>query len=96
MGRKLEKIKEKLVNDLELPQDMILNLPKITIIAKKEITIENHKGIKKFSDKEIIINSSLGTIEISGQNLVIIFVGGSTVTISGTFSSIVYENNEEN
>ncbi len=95
LGSKFDRMKEKLISELELPEDIALNLPKITVIAKKEITIENHKGIIKFDEREIIVNTPLGAIKIWGENLIIIFVGGNTITISGIFKAIVYEDYEE-
>ena len=44
MEDKINKAKESLA-DQNLPRDIMLNIPKISIIGNNEITIENHKGI---------------------------------------------------
>lgn len=95
MNEKLARVKERVVYGLDLPVDIALNLPKITIIGRKEITIENHKGITKFSNDELMINTSLGLLKIVGVDFEIIFVGGTTITLSGNFKSMVYESYEE-
>jgi sporulation protein YqfC len=94
MEDKLYKTKESIAEKFDLPRDIILNLPKITIISNNEITIENHKGVVLFEDKEVKINSNVGLISISGRDFEILFMGGSTLTLSGKFKSVVYEGNE--
>ncbi len=95
LSDKLVRVKEKVVYGLDLPVDVALSLPKIIVIARKEVTVENHKGIIKFSDSELVINTSIGPLKILGEDFEIIFVGGTTITLSGYFSSMVYENYEE-
>lgn len=94
MEEKLNKTRENIAERLDLPRDVVLNIPKITILGDNEITIENHKGIVLFEDKVIKVNSNVGLISIIGQNFKILFIGGSTVTISGKFVSVVYEGHE--
>jgi sporulation protein YqfC len=76
---KINKAKESLADQLDLPRDIMLNIPKISIIGNNEITIENHKGIVFFGDKEV------------GEEFEILYLGGSTMTISGKFKTINYE-----
>lgn len=95
MANKLGSMREKLVDTLELPAEITLNVPKITILAKKEITVENHKGVMRFSTTELVVNTSLGALTIKGDNLEIAFVGGTTITLKGNFKGVVYDNYEE-
>ncbi|NLZ48414.1 MAG: sporulation protein YqfC [Clostridiales bacterium] len=91
MEDKINKAKESLANQLDLPRDVMLNIPKISVTGNNEITIENHKGIVFFGDKEVRINSNVGLISILGEEFEILFLGGSTITISGKFKTINYE-----
>lgn len=91
MEDKINKVKEGLVQKLDLPRDVVLNFPKIIITGDNEITIENHKGIICFEDSEMKINSRVGAITIKGVGLEILFIGGDTITIGGKFKSVVYE-----
>lgn len=91
---KLYKTKEAIAEKFDIPRDIVFNLPKITIISDNEISIENHKGVVLFEDKEVKINSNVGLISISGRDFEILFMGGSTLTLSGKFKSVVYEGNE--
>ena len=95
MEDKLLRTKEVIAGKLELPRDILLNMPKITVTGDNEITIENHKGVILFEQNEVKINSNLGLISVYGGNFEILFMGGSTLTLSGKFKSIIYEGNEQ-
>ncbi len=91
MEEKFQKGKEKILNKFDFPKDIAMELPKIIVIGNKEITIENHKGLLAFESNLIKINSRLGAILINGENFEILFIGDSTMTISGNFYGISYE-----
>ncbi|MCR1952508.1 MULTISPECIES: sporulation protein YqfC [unclassified Clostridium] len=91
MQRKMEKSREIIAETFDLPKDIVLNVPKITIIGNDEITIENHKGIILFERNIIKVNTKVKTINIEGENFEILYIGDSTITISGKFKSISYE-----
>ena len=67
MEGKFKKGKEVLVEKLELPKDVILDIPKIIVMGRNEITIENHKGIQIFEKNKIKINTNMAPIEIKGD-----------------------------
>lgn len=93
MEKRINKMKERLSSKLDLSREVIMDLPQITVTGNNEITIENHKGIILFEDREVKINSNVGLISIYGKEFEILFMGGSTLTLSGTFRSIKYEGN---
>ncbi|OPJ63854.1 sporulation protein YqfC [Clostridium oryzae] len=95
MENKINKVKEVLAGQLDLPEDIVLNIPKISIVGNNEITIENHKGIVVFDENIVKINSSVGLIEISGKKFEILFLSGNTITLSGEFKAISYEQKNE-
>lgn len=91
MKDKFNRMKEKIANQLEIPTDVVMNLPRLTISANNEITIENHKGILSFEENNIKVNSTKGIISIDGKDFEVLFIGGSTLTISGEFKNVRYE-----
>lgn len=93
MEKKINKTKSNLAEKLDLPRDIVLNLPKVTITGDNEIIIENHKGVVAFNDDMIKVNTSAGIMCIYGRKFEILFMSGSTVNISGKFRSVEYENN---
>lgn len=91
MEGKFQKGREKILSKLDFPSDITLDLPKIIVTGDKEITIENHKGILSFESNQIKINSRIGSISINGKEFEILFIGDTTMTISGIFKGISYE-----
>lgn len=91
MEEKFQKGKEKILNRLEFPHDISLDLPKIIVIGNREIIIENHKGIIFFETNMVKINSRIGAIVIKGEAFEILFIAETSITISGIFQGISYE-----
>ena len=91
MEDKIKGTKRFLTDKLELPREVVLNLPKITIYGDNEIQIENHRGIILFEKDEVKLNSTVGIIFLKGIDFEIIYMGGSTLVLSGRFKSIEYE-----
>lgn len=91
MEEKFQKGKEKILNRLDFPSDISLDLPKIIVVGNREITIENHRGIMAFETNMVKINSRIGAITINGEKFEILFIGETTITISGIFNRISYE-----
>ena len=91
MRNSINKGKEIIANNTNLPTEIILDVPKITAIGCKEIVIENHKGILSFETNLVRINSKLGPIRVEGSKFEILYIGSSTINISGKFKVICYE-----
>ena len=91
MSNKIENVKRALSEKLDISKDIILEVPKITIIGREEITIEHHKGIIVFEKNIIRVNTKIKVIKIVGENFEIIYIGESTLSIKGEFISIEYE-----
>ncbi|WP_461205587.1 sporulation protein YqfC [Clostridium sp. DL1XJH146] len=90
---KNNKAVEEIARKLDIPKEIVMDLPKITITANREIFIENHKGIILFEEDMIKVNSNTGVIIINGNKLRIEYLEGKTIVVSGKFSSVIYEEN---
>lgn len=86
-----EEIKNKVSDVLELPKDIILNLPKITLLGNITIFFENHKGIVEYESNIIKINTNVGIIAIMGENLIIKSIIADEIIIEGSISSLKFE-----
>ena len=90
MESKINRGNEILVEKLDLPKEALLDVPRIIVIGRNEITIENHKGIILFERYNIKINTSISPIEIKGRNFEISYIAAATITIKGYFDSVEY------
>jgi sporulation protein YqfC len=53
---------EILANYLELPKDLLMNLPRITLVGDMQLHIENHRGIIEYTKEKIRISISIGEV----------------------------------
>lgn len=60
--KKNQEIRANLAEILELPKDIILGIPKITMVGNLQLFIENHKGILEYTDTYIRINTKSGIL----------------------------------
>lgn len=86
-NRRLSKLTAKL---LDLPQDVVLDLPRFTMIGNRQLYIENHRGVLHFSDESLKLALSQGNLEITGKQLVIRAILPEEVFIEGVISDIRY------
>lgn len=87
MKRNIDNLKVNLSGALELPMDIALDIPKITIIGNLEINITNHRGIIEYNSNLIRINTKIGIIKLRGQDMVIRNILSEEITVSGTIES---------
>ncbi|MDD4802696.1 MAG: sporulation protein YqfC [Syntrophomonas sp.] len=73
---------------LEIPGDLVLDIPKLTITGREELYLENHKGIIEYSTVRMRINLSRGFLEVCGNNLMIMALMPDEMKIAGDIDSI--------
>lgn len=83
-------IRERFAEIMALPKEIVLDLPKITMIGNTQIFIENYKGIVEYDTEKIRINTSKGLIKIFGQNLEINTVTTEEIFITGGIENIEF------
>lgn len=89
-NRKIEDMKTKVSEAFELPKEITLDLPKISIIGNIQTLIENHKGIIEYNPERIRVNSSIGVIRIEGKEMNLRNIGSDDIIITGEIKSMEY------
>jgi len=75
---------------LHLSPDVTLGLPKITIIGQIHIYIENHKGLKGFTETELQLASQNGSICIQGSGFVLKLMLPEEILLEGTIEKVFF------
>jgi sporulation protein YqfC len=83
-------IKKTIARLFELPPEIILNLPMITLIGKDELSVENYKSIIEYGGETIRINTSCGIIKIEGRGLVLKQVTSENILVTGQILKFEY------
>ena len=90
-GKKEDKaftLKSLLGEALDIPADVISGVPRLLLLGNELLTVENHKGIVKYTQNEIALNSLLGMIEITGQGLELRSILPEELRINGRIEGI--------
>ena len=90
MDRRREVINRAVTEFLEIPKDLVLDLPKVTLLGRNELYLENHRGIIEFSINRLRINLNRGYLEIEGDNLEIKNLMPDELAVHGEIYSVKY------
>ena len=80
----------KIVKALDLPEDLFLGLPNISLSGNREIYISNHRGILSYGQEEMVILVKEYQIVIKGKSLSIVSYTKDDLTIEGYIRSMEY------
>jgi len=75
---------------LDLPKDITMEMPRITMIGQYQMYIENHRGVLHFSDKELRLLLTKGQLLIKGSNLVIRAILPEEVLVEGMIHQVIF------
>lgn len=84
------RIKEKVAEVLELPREVVLNVPKLTMIGSGNLMIENYKGIIEYDDTLIRVNTGTGVIRVSGERLFLKEITSEDIMVDGDIKSLEF------
>jgi sporulation protein YqfC len=85
-----QQMKSWITQKMELPADVLTDLPRVTMVGQIHVYIENHKGLLAFSDKEIRILLKQGQLLIKGQDLVIKVIMPEEIVLEGKIGQVLY------
>lgn len=88
---KKDKVRKKIADIFDLPPDIVLDLPRITLIGRIQLYIENHKGITQYEEDKIRISVNGGEIVIDGEGLKLRTVYNDDIYIEGVINSLALE-----
>ncbi len=82
---------QRLAGVLEIPQDIILDLPRITMLGNQQLLVENHKGIIEYTPSLVRISLNQGELKISGKNLILGNLQIEQILVEGTVEDVKYD-----
>jgi sporulation protein YqfC len=85
-----KKIKRQVSDFLEIPGDVMLDLPKIVLVGNIKIFIENHRGIIEYTTEKVRVNVMEDEVAITGENLLLRNVLPDELCVEGKIKSISF------
>lgn len=83
-------LKRKTADIYELPKDVILGVPVLTVTGTDEIYIENYTSIIEYTNSLIRIRIKSGQIKVIGKNLHMDYYNNIDMKIKGRIDSIEF------
>lgn len=84
------RIRNWMAKKMDLPQDVMMDLPRITMIGQIHIYIENHRGLLAFTDKELRLLLKQGQLLIKGKAFVIKTILPEEILLEGKIDQVIY------
>ncbi|MBT2754683.1 sporulation protein YqfC [Mesobacillus foraminis] len=85
-------IRNWMTQKMDLPPDVMMDLPRITMIGHIHIYIENHRGLLAFSDKELRLLLKQGQLLVKGKAFVIKTILPEEILLEGKIDQVIYIN----
>lgn len=88
---KRKNVKSRISKALEVPEEVSLKIPKLTILKFEQVLIENYKGILEYQDFFVRIQTYIGIININGYQLSLEEMTIDDLIVKGKIESIDFE-----
>lgn len=84
----MKNFRQHFANIFDIPRDVMLDLPKISLLGDIQLYIENHRGIIEYKENLIRVSTTLGEIVIQGEGMVLRNIGVEEIYIDGRIKEI--------
>lgn len=91
---KTKRVKQRLANILDIPKDVMLDLPKLVLVGNVQVFLENHSGIIEYTSNIIRAQTNVGEIRIEGKNLSLKNILPDEIVVEGTIYSLSFPQEE--
>lgn len=81
---------EQIVDLFQLPRDLFLGMPLLSLAGNRSLCITNHRGLRQYSSEKIVVTAKNFAIQITGRNLYIPSFTEAQIDITGYFEGIVF------
>ncbi|WP_051302184.1 sporulation protein YqfC [Salibacterium aidingense] len=86
----LDQWKRWLTEKLTLPEDVLLDTPRLTMIGQHQLHVENHRGVLFFSKETIRLKLAEGELLIKGEQFIIKKIYPEELLIEGKIREVAY------
>jgi len=90
-SRKKGSFKEVVADLFELPHEILLDLPRVTLVGNAQLYIENHRGVIAYDENQVRLSVKNGEIVVRGERLQIKNLLEEELLIKGLIEELTYE-----
>jgi len=82
-----DNLKEKINKFLELPEEIVYDVPRITWVGKV-LLIENYKNLMEYESDKLRVITSIGILAVDGRNFEIKSISKEEILVNGTITKL--------
>jgi sporulation protein YqfC len=75
---------------LEIPAFGLHGLPRLTLTGDRQLLVEQHRGLRRYSSDCIELALQKGSVRLTGQNLRLVAMDKEAVLIAGEIKSVEF------
>lgn len=80
----------KVVKALDIPLEVVSDIPIIILTGNKEVSVENFSGLVEYTNQKIRLNTKSGLLIIEGVNLEAKSMTAELIVIKGTILQVAF------
>ncbi len=84
------KVQRQFSEYLEIPGDVMLDLPKIILVGNIQLFIENHRGIIEYTPEGVRVSVGEGEVAVTGQDLMLRNILPDELCVEGKIRSLSF------
>ncbi|KKM11057.1 sporulation protein [Clostridiales bacterium PH28_bin88] len=90
MEKRESKVRRSVADLLELPHDIVMDLPKITLVGNLQVHMENHRGIIEYTTEKVRVSINTGEVVIDGRELVLRHILPDQIMVEGRVRAVTF------
>ncbi len=84
-------LRRRLSQAFDLPQDVSLDLPRILLVGRLQLVVENHRGLIDYTPERITVGVPRGQLAVWGRDLVIGSISPEELSVTGQIDGVRFE-----
>lgn len=85
------RLRTAVANALDLPKELVFDLPRMTLVGALQFTVENHRGLLEFLPERVAIGMRGGRVVITGRELSVGVVRDGEIIVTGRLEAVRFE-----
>ena len=75
---------------LDLPEDMDARVPRVTVVGREQMLVENVAGVRRCTETEVLLLTGCSVLSVAGEGLLVKELGESRALIVGRLMRWAY------
>ncbi|MFT8362092.1 MAG: sporulation protein YqfC [Sporolactobacillus sp.] len=74
----------------DIPEDIVLDVPKLILTGQTRLSIENYRSVLNFSDNQLILALEKGELHIQGEQFTLEVILQKEIILNGLVKSVQF------